>query len=305
MSVRDQEAQESHKHQKNEVQEGWNNLPESFSYQYLNPEVTSTEQFLAWLDDYAITHNAVNHYLLHNFYQGTYGKNHARIILRFLKAYRLFNNKFVFYVKRYGNLIGESECDHKTPYNELFDRVVSSLELHFLSEDRIAYQKESDILMQDKDFLQNIAEPLLVLTKVFNNNFDRDENKKSIQRISAIYWGSEHIGTKLYAMIYQALQQHTNLSSHDLVFFPLRIHWAEKNSIAMRTMLLKLASTSRNRKLMAKFAYKCLNRRIDFYEKIQLSFSQNIFFEPVRNKEEEEENETSKHCVDKRLLNGA
>ena len=334
MSLKNQEEQESHKPQKNEIQEGWNNLPEGFSYQYLNPEVTSTEQFLAWLDEYAITHSAVNHHLLQNFYQGVYGKNNVRILLRFLNAYKVFNINFLFYVKRYGTLMSEnvnlvdlleiseeevnvdydnkktiqclsesfnkfgiqSECVHKIPYTVLFERITQTLEVHFRNEDRISYQKERDILMQDKEFLQNLSEPLLVLTNVFNTNFDSDENKKSVQRISAIYWGSEHIVTKLYPMIYQALQQHTNLSPRDLVFFPLRIHCAKQNSTAIRNMLLKLATTSRNRKLMAKFAFKCLNGRVDFYEKFLASIHQNILFKPLNNKEEkeEEENKTPK-----------
>ena len=219
------------------------NLPTTFPAHLLDPNARETEDFLSWVDDFAINHMAVNHHLLNSFARGAYGTHHVRVLLRFLKCYQLFSKKFAFYVNECRNLTSNSEARHLLAENldeengvydeqffeqvfedfgierksielvrhgELFNRVIQSLETYFAKEDPIGYEAENILNSQNPNLLKDIAEPLLNLTKMFEDSIDKDDDapdddneneKKFIQCLSTLYWGSELIVSRMYPMI--------------------------------------------------------------------------------------------------------
>ena len=78
-------------------------FPNEFRKELLSPQLTSPENFISWLDEYAMNHTAVNHHLLHSISRGAYGDNHIRILYRYLKCYQIFSKHFATYVKNCRN----------------------------------------------------------------------------------------------------------------------------------------------------------------------------------------------------------
>ena len=152
----------------------WSSMPPNFPSKLLNPELSSTDELLTWLDEYAADHMAINHQLLQKFADGVYGKNHARVLSRYLTTYQQFSKKFAFYVSGCRNLTSNAEARtllaenideengnyddeyirkvfeqfgikkeniDKVSHVELFSRVVVSMEKYFEQEDPVGYAK--------------------------------------------------------------------------------------------------------------------------------------------------------------------
>ena len=84
---------------------------------------------------------------------------------------------------------------------------------------------------------------------------------------------------KIYQLIYQGLQQHTPLTIHDLAFFPLHIDVDDKHAASMRKILIELANSSVNRKIMIQSAYSFLQGREKFYDNLCESISDIMRFD--------------------------
>jgi len=284
----------------------WTAMPPNFPSDLLNPELATTDELLTWLDEYAADHKAINHQLLQKFADGEYGKHHARILSRYLTTYQLFSKKFAFYVSGCRSLTSNAEARtllaenideengnyddeyfrkvfeqfgikkeniDKVSHVELFNRVVVAMDKYFQQEDPVGYQKECEILKQDPGFREKLAEPLLNLTSVLDDKSNDEEETKFVRCLSSLYWGTELIVPKFYHFIYKGLTQYTNLSLHELAFYPLHIDIDDEHAAAMRQILMNLGSTSENRKMMAQSAHNFLHGRVSFYDNIMESVS--------------------------------
>lgn len=265
--------------------------PESFNYNLFDPALVGTDDFVAELENYCLSHDAVEHHFLQNIAGAAFGKAQTLdILVKFFAAYSHFNCSFISSVETLIGLLDKKahkeilednlkeemghydeetlleleslgvrrESVEKIPHNELFREMVDRLERRI----RCSYR---DFV---PDNLLSIQRDAMVDVTVDGK----------IGRLSALYFGSELIVPKLYGKLLKGLQNSCDVSNEDVRFLLLHIDMDDNHAKNLREIVVDNCNTIEERIKMFKNADKILRARVRFYDamRVQYDFSDTV-----------------------------
>lgn len=245
--------------------------------------MVGTDDFVAKLENYCLTHNAVEHHFLQNLAGAAFGKEQTLdILVRFFAAYSNFNCEFIPAVERLRDLLDKQK--HKDILEEnlreemgIYDEeTIAELESMGISRDSVVNIPHTDLFRELVDDLEQrircsyrdfVPENIL--------SIQRDAMKKvsadgKIGQLAALYFGSELIVPKLYGRLLQGLQNSCDISNKDARFLILHIDMDDGHAKKLREIVVDNCNTIEERISLFKNADMILRARVKFYDAMRV-----------------------------------
>lgn len=250
---------------------------------YLEPSLTSEEEFVSALEQYCLNHEALSHKLLETLADETNigREERAEKLLELFSAYRVVNKNFKDNLellmeqldeKEHVKILEENqreengeyeeelletlEADYKVsraavdgiPHSELYKRMVKSIE-HYV----------------DKSVGNNIpSEVVSPMRKAMEDL--RGNGVHGL--LSLLYFGSEFIVPKLYSTLLQGLSSCMDLSNDEMAFLILHTGVDQEHAEEMRKILMPHCKSRQARTALARNTQHFLQARVNFYNSL-------------------------------------
>jgi len=241
----------------------------SFNYNFLDPALASSAQFVAELERYTKSHNAVHHHFFQNLACAAFGEEEtADLILRFFAAYSTFNSGFVPNVRRLidaldtqdhkevlrENLMEEEGCYDEKTFAEL-EKMGISLESVANIPHPVLYREMIDTLeMKLKcSYAAFVPENIAAIMKRVMEDLIAEGK---IGLLAAVYFGSELIVPQLYTLLLQGLRNSCGISNHDARFLILHIDMDQDHAEKLRKVVMDNCETRDDRTELVKVSWE-------------------------------------------------
>ncbi len=252
---------------------------ETFNYNLFDPALVSTDDFVSELENYCLTHDAVEHHFLQNLAVAAFGKEQTLdILVRFFAAYSHFNLGFIASVKRLRDNLDEQK--HKDILNENLEEEMGRYEEETYEElESMGIRRESVENIPHTELFLEMVTYLEHRIKCSYRDFvpqnilsiQKDAAKEvaangKIGQLAGLYFGSELIVPKLYGRLLQGLQNSCDVSNEDVRFLILHIDMDDDHAQKLREVVIDNCNTVEERISLFKNADKILRARVRFYD---------------------------------------
>ena len=252
----------------------------NFNSSFLDPALVESADFIAELERYCLSHDAVEHHFLQNLAGASFGKAATLdLITKFFAAYSHFNLGFITNLRNLIDVLQKQE--HKEILNENLEEEMGhydeetlvELENMNISRESVVGIPHPIVFSEMLDFLEGkirrsyrafVPEDIVSIKNDVIKELTA-EGKSGL--LAVVYFGSELIVPKLYAKLLQGLRNSCDeLSNEDLRFLILHIDMDDGHAEKLREIVMDSCGTMEERVALWKNTDKILNARVKFYD---------------------------------------
>mmetsp|Transcript_255 Transcript_255/g.374 ORF Transcript_255/g.374 Transcript_255/m.374 type:complete len:330 (+) Transcript_255:38-1027(+) len=255
-------------------------IPAKFNYNFLDPALAESADFIAELERYCLSHDAVEHHFLQNLAGPSFGKAATLdLITKFFAAYSHFNSGFISNLRNLIDLLQKQE--HKDILKENIDEEMGHYDEETLLElENMNISRKSVVGIPHtflfSELLDCLEEKIQCSYRAFvpgnivsiKNDVIKEltaEGKSGL--LAAVYLGSELIVPKLYAKLLQGLRNSCDeLSNEELRFLIMHIDMDDGHAKKLREIVMDSCNTMEERVALLKNTEQILNARVKFYD---------------------------------------
>jgi hypothetical protein len=207
----------------------------TFTYKFLDPGLTTDEEFVTALEEYCLNHEALNHHFLENLSCAAFGKEGTAMrILELFSAYQVVNTNFKDNVRL---LMGKLE---KKEHIEILQEnlkeengIYPEEDLHLLWSKFKISKEAVEGIPHSKLYTRMVETMERSLNKSVRHNIPHQvvaPMKEAIENLresgvhgllAMLYFGSEFIVPKLYSSLLQAISSSMDLTNDEKAFLIL------------------------------------------------------------------------------------
>ena len=274
------------------------------------PFHTKSCDFVDSLEIAVMNHDALHHHVLTSLSMGSWGglSGTMSILCDFMGAYKCFTSKFCSYLEETIALVGQ--VDRNGSYVEILKENSNEEQGHYdedsiemikklgLDVEKVSGVSHRDLYVQCieslckntraenlsnppslKDHYEYIADPL---TSAFDSACLSKMGANAATAISAIFFGSELVASKMYSKLCAFLLSAINnddsdddllIKKQDLAFFLLHIDMDIEHANKMRKIVIDLADDESIRIEITHVTETILNARVEFFDRfVEIAF---------------------------------
>jgi hypothetical protein len=252
---------------------------DSLNYNFFDPALVGSDDFVKELEKYCFSHQAVNHHFLQNLAGAAFGEGETLdLLVRFFTVYSGFSGGFVPNLVKLHGLLDKDE--HKLIIEENMKEEGGSYDEETLSElESMGISRESVVGIPHHQLFSQMIDSLEQKIKCSYRSFvpaSIDKMKEDLQKdivangkrglLSWLYFGSELIVPKLYNLLLQGLKNSCTITNEDVRFLILHIDMDHDHAERIREIVIDCCNTKDERISMVHNVDRVLNARVRFYE---------------------------------------